>query len=54
MALASEILGQPRVAKEWIVKAKLIDPTRKTIKYEEIIDQQILVYAVVNSQLGIE
>jgi hypothetical protein len=54
MALASEILGQPRVAKEWIVKAKMIDPSRKTLKYEEIIDKQILIYEVVNSQLGID
>ncbi|MEM9052746.1 MAG: DUF6340 family protein [Bacteroidota bacterium] len=53
MALASEILGQPRVAKEWITKAKLTNPTKRTLKYEELIDRQILIYEVVNSQLGI-
>lgn len=54
MALASEILGQPRVALEWIDRAKLINPTKKTLKYEEVLDRQMLVYEVVNSQLGIE
>jgi len=53
MALASEILGQPKVAKEWITKAKLINPTKRTLKYEELLDKQILIYQVVNSQLGI-
>lgn len=54
MALASEILGQPRLALEWINKAKLINPTKKTLKYAEKLEQQVLIYEVVNSQLGIE
>ena len=53
MALASEILGQPRLSKEWITKAKMTNPTKRTLKYEELLDRQILVYEVVNSQLGI-
>lgn len=54
MALASEILGQPEVATEWIARAKMINPTNKTLKYAELLDQQKLIYEVVNSQLGIE
>jgi hypothetical protein len=54
MALASEILGQPRVAIEWIDRAKMINPTKKTLKYAEVLDRQLLIYEVVNSQLGVE
>lgn len=54
MALASEILGQPRVAIEWINRAKMINPTKKTLKYAEVLDRQLLIYEVVNSQLGVE
>lgn len=54
MALASEILGQPRVAIEWIDRAKMINPTKKTLKYAEVLDRQMLIYEVVNSQLGVE
>lgn len=54
MALASEILGQPRIALEWIERAKLIKPSKKTLKYEELLKKQMLVYEVVNRQLGIE
>jgi tetratricopeptide (TPR) repeat protein len=54
MALASEIIGQPRVAIEWINRAKLINPTKRTLKYAELLERQILIYEVVNSQLGIE
>ncbi|HKK38136.1 MAG TPA: DUF6340 family protein [Cryomorphaceae bacterium] len=54
MALASEIMGQPRVAIEWITRAKMINPSKKTLKYADLLDRQLLIYEVVNSQLGIE
>lgn len=54
MAVASEMLGQPRVAKEWIEKAIELKSTGMARKYLETIKEQILIYDVVNRQLGLE
>jgi hypothetical protein len=54
MALASEILGKPKVAIEWIDRAKMINPNKRTRDYADRLDRQLLIYEVVNSQLGIE
>ncbi len=54
MAVASEMLGQPRVAKEWIEKALKVKSTAMGRKYLETIKEQILIYDVVNRQLGLE
>jgi len=54
MALASEILGKPKVAIEWIERAKLINPNKRTRDYAKRLDRQLVIYEVVNSQLGIE
>jgi hypothetical protein len=53
MAVASELFGKPRVAKEWIEKAISVNPSRKAIDYKKEIEKQVLIYEVVNSQLGI-
>lgn len=53
MASASEILGRPKVAKEWITRAIALNPEQMARNYAEKIEKQILVYEVVNRQLGI-
>jgi hypothetical protein len=54
MAVASEILGKPKVAKEWIGRAIQLDPNRQARAYAKEIDKQIVIYDVVNRQLGIQ
>jgi len=54
MAVASEIMGTPRVAKEWIDRAMVLDPNRQTRQYAEQLEKQIVIYEVVNRQLGIQ
>lgn len=54
MAVASEIMGNPRLAKEWIEKAMALDPNRQTRSYAKEIEKQIVIYEVVNRQLGIQ
>lgn len=53
MAVASEMLGSPKVAKEWLLKSMDIKKTKNTEKYLETINRQIVVYDVVDKQLGI-
>jgi hypothetical protein len=53
MAVASEILGRPKVAKTWIDRAIAINPEKMARNYAKKIDKQILIYEVVNRQLGI-
>lgn len=53
MALASEMIGKPKIAKDWLLKAQKISPTKEVEKYMVIIDRQILIYDVVSSQLGL-
>jgi hypothetical protein len=53
MAVASEMLGRPKIAKEWLVKAKAVDDTKQVKKYMEQIDRQILIYDVIDQQLGL-
>ncbi len=54
MALASELIGQPSIAEEWITKAMTLNPNSRTRNYAETIEKQQLVYRVVNSQLGLD
>lgn len=54
MAVASEMLGRPTVAKDWIERAIEVKSTGRAQRYLETLQEQILVYEVVNKQLGIE
>lgn len=54
MAVASEMLGRPKTAKSWLEKAREIEDRKQINRYMEIIDRQILVYDVVDSQLGVQ
>ncbi|MCA1764051.1 MAG: DUF6340 family protein [Flavobacteriales bacterium] len=54
MAVASEMLGRPKTAKTWLQKAREIDDKKQVSRYMEIIDQQILIYDVVDRQLGVQ
>ncbi len=53
MAVASEMLGHPRVAKDWLEKAIAIKDRKQTQRYMDIIKKQIIIYDVVNHQLGL-
>lgn len=53
LAVASEMLGNPREARDWLNKAAAIKKTKNLKRYMAILDRQILVYDVVNRQLGI-
>ena len=53
MAVASEMMGRPKVAKEWLLKSIEIKSTKNTEKYLETLNRQIVVYEVVDQQLGI-
>ncbi len=53
LAVAAEMLGNPREAREWLLKAKLVDDTNQLKKYMATLERQILIYDVVNTQLGI-
>lgn len=53
MAVASEMLGRPKIAKDWLIKAKAVDDTKQVKKYMEQIDRQILIYDVIDRQLGL-
>ena len=52
MAVASEMLGSPRVAKDWLLKSMDIKKSKSAEKYLETINRQIIVYEVVDRQLG--
>jgi len=54
MAVASEMLGRPRAGKEWLIKAKEVNHTKQVDKYMEILERQILIYDVVDRQLGLQ
>lgn len=54
MAVASEMLGQPRRGKEWLEKAEEIKETKDSRKYMEQLERQIVLYDVVNMQLGLD
>lgn len=54
MAVASEMLGSPKAAKEWLLKAKEVNHIKQVDKYMEIIDRQIIIYEVVDRQLGLQ
>jgi len=54
MAVASEMLGRPRAGKEWLQKAKEVIHTKQVDKYMEILERQILIYDVVDRQLGLQ
>lgn len=54
MAVASEMLGRPRVAREWLIKARAIRETGRVQKYDAILKKQILIYDVVDRQLGLD
>lgn len=53
MAVASEMLGSPRVAKDWLTKSIEFKSTKHSKKYLETLERQIVVYEVVDKQLGI-
>ena len=53
MAVASEMLGRPRVAKEWLEKAIAVKDRKQALRYLDTIKKQILIYDVVNQQLGL-
>jgi|SRR5690554_6190072 len=53
MAVASEMLGSPKLAKEWLLKSMEIKKTKNANRYLETINRQIIVYEVVDKQLGI-
>lgn len=52
MAVASEMLGRPKLAKDWLEKAMLDKHTKQADKYMVILDRQILIYDVIDAQLG--
>jgi hypothetical protein len=54
MAVASEMLGRPRVAKEWLLRAQKLNDNMEVKNYMETLNKQILIYDVVDRQLGIE
>ncbi len=54
MAVASEMLGRPRAGKEWLLKAKEVNHIKQVDKYMEILERQILIYDVVDRQLGLQ
>ncbi|HKL02411.1 MAG TPA: DUF6340 family protein, partial [Cryomorphaceae bacterium] len=54
MAVASEMLGRPKTAKSWLEKAREIEDRKQVSRYMEIIEKQILIYDVVDSQLGVQ
>src|SRR5690606_33124223 len=53
MAVASEMLGRPKVAKEWLLKSIEIQKTKKAEDYLETLNRQIVIYEVVDKQLGL-
>lgn len=53
MAVASEMLGHPRVAKDWLEKAMAIKNQKQAMRYMEILKKQIVIYDVVDHQLGL-
>jgi uncharacterized protein (DUF2384 family) len=53
LAVAAEMLGDPREAREWLLKAMAVKDTKQARKYMITLEQQILIYDVVNLQLGI-
>lgn len=53
MAVASEMLGRPKVAKEWLLKSMEVKKTKKAEEYLETINRQIVIYEVVDKQLGL-
>ncbi|NEN24450.1 hypothetical protein G3O08_13140 [Cryomorpha ignava] len=53
MAVASEMLGRPKVAKEWLLKSIEIQNTNKAEDYLETLNRQIVIYEVVDRQLGL-
>lgn len=53
MAVASEMLSSPRVAKDWLEEAMEVKSTARARNYMETLERQILVYKVVNDQLGL-
>ncbi len=53
LAVAAEMMGNPREAREWLLKAMAIKDTKQAHRYMTTIEKQILVYDVVNLQLGI-
>lgn len=54
MAVASEMLGHPRLGKEWLQKAEEIKETKDSQKYMEQLERQIVLFDVVNLQLGLD
>jgi hypothetical protein len=53
MAVASEMLGNPREAKEWLDKAIAINDTKDAQKYMGQVEKQILILDVVHVQLAL-
>lgn len=53
MAVASEMLGNPREAREWLEKAIAIKDTQDAYKYMRLLEKQILILDVVHVQLGL-
>ncbi len=53
MAVAKEMMGEPKLAKEWLQKAEELKTTKHTTAYMERLATQILLYEVVSAQLGI-
>ncbi len=53
LAVASEMLGNPREALDWLNQAIAIKDTKDAAKYKKTLEKQILIYDVVNKQLGI-
>lgn len=53
MAVASEMLGHPRVSKDWLEKAIAVKNRKQAMRYMELIKKQIVIYDVVDHQLGL-
>ncbi len=53
MAVASEMLARPRVAKDWLLKAIELRDTKQAQDYLAKIKKQVLIYDVVDRQLGL-
>ncbi len=54
MAVTNEMLGMPRDAMGWLEMAEEVRVTKDSKKYKERLEKQMLIYDLVNLQLGID
>ncbi len=53
LAVAAEMLGQPKMAKTWLERAKEVRETKESERYMKRLEDQILLHEVVMRQLGL-